>query len=192
MKTLTKVLIVLLVSCFVAAANGASFEVFLKIDGIEGDSTVVGHEGEIKAISFKMGVLQTGTFAVGGGGGAGRAEFTPLTVYKFIDKASPQLFLAAAFGDHIRRATLVVRRSGPNPFEFFKIALLDVIISSVNDQSSATAQNSNLVEPITLSYGLIAWAFIPENPDGSPGVPIKAWFDLKTVKGGPGGGPAGL
>jgi type VI secretion system secreted protein Hcp len=183
MKTLTKVLLILLVSYFVAAANGASFEVFLKIEGIEGDSTDPMHINEINVVSFKIGVLNSGTFSTGGGGGAGKVQVTDLTVFKFIDKASPQLFVAAAQGDHIRSATLVVRKSG-NPFTVYKIVLDDVLISSVNDNASTTDQNGNLVETITLNWSRITWTFTPQNADGSRGVPITHWFDLKSVRGG--------
>ena len=74
MKTLTKVLLILLVSYFVAAANGAPLEVFVKIDlgdgsTIEGNSKDPKHLNEIKAVSFYVGVLDTGGFASGNGGG---------------------------------------------------------------------------------------------------------------------------
>jgi type VI secretion system secreted protein Hcp len=189
MKTLTKVLLILLVSYFVAAANGASFDVFLKIEGIEGDSTDPGHLNEINVVSFNTGVRNSGSFAGGGGSGAGKTEFTDLTVFKYIDKASPQLFIAAANGDHIRRAMLVVRKSGPNPFTFYRIVLGDVLISSVNDNASITDQNGNLLESITLNWAGISWTFIPQNADGSRGEPISGWFDTKSVRGGSGTGP---
>ena len=108
----------LLQTHFVAAANGASVEIFLKIEGIDGDSTDPMHINEINAVSFKMGVLREGGDLGSGGGGAITPQFTPLTVFKFIDKASPQLLVAVATGQHFPRATLVVRRSEPNPFEF--------------------------------------------------------------------------
>jgi type VI secretion system secreted protein Hcp len=181
MKTLTKVLLILVVCCFVAAAKGASFQVFLKIDGIEGDSTDPMHLNEIRAISFKMGVLNSATFETGYNG---KPKFTDLTVFKPIDSASPQLFLAAALGTHIKNATLVVRRSGPIPFEFYKIVLSDVVISGLNDAVSATAQDSSLVEPVTLNFTRIDWTFIPQNPDGSAGQPIHHFFDLRHVTGG--------
>jgi type VI secretion system secreted protein Hcp len=156
----------------------------LKIEGVEGDSTDRVHINEINVVSFQMGVRNTGTFATGGGGGAGKAEFTDLTVFKFIDKASPVLFLAAAQGDHIRSATLVVRKSGPNPFTFYKIVLDDVLISSVNDDASTTDQNGNLLERMTLNWARITWTFIPQNPDGSRGAPITRFFDRRVVNGG--------
>ena len=183
MKIITKVLLILLVTHFVAAANGDSLEVFLKIEGIEGDSTDRGHINEINAVSFKIGVLNTGTFATGGGGVPGKAQLTDLTVLKFIDKASPQLFLASALGQHFQNVTLVVRRSGPNPFAFYRLVLEDVLISSVNDNASETDENGNLLETITFNYGKITWTFIPQNANGGSGGAISRSFDLRANRG---------
>ena len=41
---------------------------FLKIDGIDGDSTSVQHKGEIDVQSWSWGVTQTGSSSGGGGG----------------------------------------------------------------------------------------------------------------------------
>jgi type VI secretion system secreted protein Hcp len=163
----------------VTAANGASFDVFLKIDGIQGDS-----RDEIEVVSFKIGVLNTGTFDSGGGGGAGKVKFSDLTVFKSIDKASPQLFLAAAQGNHIRRASLLVRPSGPNPFGFYSIILENVLITSVNDNAVTTDQNGNLIESISLNCEKMTWVFTPRNPDGSWGTAIIRSFDQVTGSGG--------
>jgi type VI secretion system secreted protein Hcp len=184
MKTLTKVLLILLVSYFVGAVNGASFDIFLKIEGIQGDSKDSAHRDEIDAVSFQIGVLNTGSFAGGGGGGSGQVKFLDLKVFKFIDKASPQLFLASAMGHYIPRATLAVRPSGPNPFGFYTIVLEDVLITNVNDNAVTTDQNGNLMETITLNCAKLTWIFTPRNPDGSWGTPISRWFDLTTVRGG--------
>jgi type VI secretion system secreted protein Hcp len=183
MKTLTKVLLILLVSYFIAAANGASFEVFLKIEGIQGDSTARGHENEINVVSFNLGVLNTGTFSPGGFP-SGKAEFKDLRVIKFIDSASVPLSVAAANGDLIGSATLVVRKSGPDPFPIYKIVLDPVLISSVDDSVSTTDPNGNLLESITLNWGRITWTFFRHDSKGEPAGVIQKWFDRRTGKGG--------
>lgn len=167
-------LFVPLISSFVAVANGASLDVFLKLEGIQGDSTDPMHTNEIVAVSFKIAVQQT----AGGGGGTGHPQFTPLTVFKFIDRASPELFFSSATGRHLRSATLVVRKSGTNPFEFYKIRLKDVVISNLSQDANATDQDGNLIESIALSYSVISWTFIPQNVDGSPGVPITFTYNV--------------
>ena len=52
---------------------------FLKLDGIEGDSTDAKHKGELKLESFSWGLAQTVAPARGAGGGAGKAQFQDLS-----------------------------------------------------------------------------------------------------------------
>ena len=86
---------------------------FLKIDGIDGDSTSVQHKGEIDVQSWSWGVTQTGSSGGGGGGGgAGRAVFQDFHFVSRISKASPALFLACATGQHHKDATLTGERAG--------------------------------------------------------------------------------
>jgi type VI secretion system secreted protein Hcp len=172
MKTLTKVFLILLVCYFVAAANGASLEIFLKIEGIQGDVTFRPHENEINALSFHMGV-QNSSDPFGGGQG-GSPNFAPLTVFKFIDVASPQLCLAAARGDQIRSATLVVSDAETHR-SLYRIVLEPVLISSVNNNASETDPNGNLIESIDLIYGRITWTISVER-----GGPITHFFDRRT------------
>ena len=54
----------------------ATVDYFLKIDGIEGESRDDKHKDEIEIESFSWGETQTGSFAVGGGGGAAKSQCT--------------------------------------------------------------------------------------------------------------------
>jgi type VI protein secretion system component Hcp len=53
---------------------------FIKLDGVTGDATVNGTPGWIAIDGFDWGVTNSSSFATGGGGGAGKATFSPLTV----------------------------------------------------------------------------------------------------------------
>jgi len=94
--------------------------------------------------------------------------------------------VASARGDFIRSATLVVRKSGPNPFTIYQLVLDNVLISSVSDNASTTDQNGNLLEQITLNCSRITWTFFPSNADGRLGGAIHTFFDLTSGKGGRG------
>ena len=54
-------------------------DVFLKVGDIQGESTDAKHAGEIEVVSWAWGILQTGSIAPAGGGGAGRVTFTDLS-----------------------------------------------------------------------------------------------------------------
>ena len=101
-----------------------AFDAFLKIEGIEGESTDKTHPGEIEIDSFSWGVTNTGNV---GGGGTGRAVPEDFHFTAPLSKASPNLMLACATGRHIQSATLTVRKGG---FEFEKMRLSDVLVSS--------------------------------------------------------------
>jgi type VI secretion system secreted protein Hcp len=107
-----------------------AFDAFLKIDGIEGESTDKSHPGEIEVESFSWGVENTGSASSGGGGGAGKAVPQDFHFTAGLSKASPSLMLACATGRHSQLATLTCRKSGGDHFEFLKIKLEDVLISS--------------------------------------------------------------
>lgn len=103
-------------------------DMFLKIDGIDGDVTGHKHKGEIELLSFSWGLAQA-TSAPGGGGGAGKPTVSDFSVVKQIDKSSPKLMEACCRGEHIPNVniTLVNRETKE---EYLKIKLTDVLVSS--------------------------------------------------------------
>ena len=88
----------------------AAFDYFLKVDGIAGESTDSKHKGEIDVLSWSWGETQSGSAGGGGGGGAGKVQMQDLHVTSNMSKASPQLMLACASGQHIKSAILTGRR----------------------------------------------------------------------------------
>ena len=61
----------------------------LKINGVDGESKISGHEGEIDVLAWSWGMSQTGTMHVGGGGGAGKVDVQDISLTKYVDKATP-------------------------------------------------------------------------------------------------------
>ena len=68
----------------------AASDYFLKIDGIDGESTDDRHKGEIDIQSFSWGVSNSGSMSSGSGGGAGKASFQDIHFTRQLDKASPE------------------------------------------------------------------------------------------------------
>jgi type VI secretion system secreted protein Hcp len=200
MKTFTSLLAAVFTACSLTASSFAeSFSIFLKIDPavsltVQGESTAPNHVGEIDVASFKAGVLQKGTTFAGSGVSAGKAELTPLTIFKFLDKASPSLFVACVTGVHFPKATLFIENAAPPqgalaaappdrpPGEFFRIELKDVVITSLNQNADTTDSNGNLVETVTLSYTEIRWTYTPATAAGGAGTPVTGGFNVKTNK----------
>src|SRR5688572_23287997 len=111
-------------------------DMFIKIDGIKGESHDTKHKDEIDLLSWSWGAVQAGAHAAGGGGGTGKVQFHDLTFQHHVDKASPNLLLACAEGRHIKEATLVTRKAGKDQQEYYTVKLSDLLISSVTTSGS--------------------------------------------------------
>lgn len=147
--------------------------IFLKIDGIPGESTDSKHKEEIELVSFSWGVTQSGSPAAGGAG-AGKAQFKHFEFLMRVNKASPQLFLATASGKHIKEATLSVRRVGKLALEYLKIKFTDVLVSEY--EQSADDQGDH--EFVAFDFGRVDVSYTQQGARGTGGTPVGAGWDL--------------
>ena len=76
----------------------AHVDYFLKIDGIDGESSDHKHKSEIEVLSWSWGETQTGTHVSGGGGGAGKVAMQDFHFVMLMNKASAKLAKACATG----------------------------------------------------------------------------------------------
>jgi type VI secretion system secreted protein Hcp len=133
-------------------------DIFLKVEGIEGESRDRDHKGEIEISSFSWGVTQTGSFGGGGGGGAGKASFQDIHFTSSVSKASPTLAKSCATGQHIKKATLVVRKSGGDVGgdEFYKVQMEDILVSSY--QSGGASGDVLPTDQFSLNFAKIEYS----------------------------------
>ena len=157
-----------------------AIDMFLKIDGIEGESTDVKHKNEIAILSYAWGEAQSAP-ASGAGGGAGKIVMQDFYFSMFVSKASPKLFLACAKGEHFKNAVLTVRHPGASPTEFLKWRFTDVLITSYQTAGDV-ATGALPVDHASLKFSKIEVEYSPVKPDGTLGTPVKAGWDSKTNK----------
>jgi len=101
------------------------FDIFIEIEGVEGESTAPAHRGEIEVLSWSWGVSQTSA-----GGGGGRVALTGhVTLIKRIDKATPLLLKRCADGTHIPSVTVHLTRADGQTY--LKYELKNVMVSSI-------------------------------------------------------------
>jgi type VI secretion system secreted protein Hcp len=155
-------------------------DIFAKIGDIKGETTDDKHKDEIDVLSYSWGVTQSGTMAFGGGGGAGKAQFSDFSFTTYTSKASPSLFLACASGQHIKEATITVRKAGGQQQDYLILKMTDVLVSSYNTSGSSGADRPT--ESLSMAYGKIEFTYKPQNADGSLGGDVKAGWDLKLNK----------
>jgi type VI secretion system secreted protein Hcp len=156
--------------------------IFARIGTIKGESRDAKHPGEIEVLSWSWGVAQSGAPASGGGGGAGKATFHDLTFTHHVDKASPLLMKACATGEHLKDATITVRKAGKTPQEYLVVKLADVRVTSVTTSVSAEADGT--VESVALAFAKVDLEYRPQKADGSLDAGVRFTYDLKTNKAG--------
>ena len=175
-------------------SNGP-FDIFLKLDGIDGESTVRGHENETVVLSYEEG-LDHSALPLGGGGGAavGKPAFSSVRFRKPLDKGSIPLLLACASGSQIRDALFTFRRTG-TALDFYKVRLDEVLVTHIVQRAGTGAQyplsfdtlstgadSAGFLDEVTLAYTKIQWEYQPVGPSGGPAALVKGGWDLKLNK----------
>ena len=154
---------------------------FLKIEGVEGESTDDKHKGEIDVLSWSYGATQAHSSSTGGGGGVGKVSLADVHFTMHVNKASAKLFLACANGEHLKTATLTARRAGKEQVDYMIVKLSDAIVTSY--QIGASAGSHELpVDQFALGYAKIEIEYKEQKADGTAGGATKAGWDVKANK----------
>lgn len=153
-----------------------SVDMFLKLDGIDGESVDHKHAKEIDIEAWTWGLSQSGTTHISKGGGAGKVSVQDITVTKYVDKSTPNLITACCIGKHIKDATLTVRKAGEKPIEYVVIKLKDVLISNIS--TGGSGGDDRLTESITLNFAEFDYTYLPQKADGSAEGPVTSKFSI--------------
>ena len=140
-------------------------DMFLKISGIEGESSDKQHKGTIEVLSFSWGVSnpsrQGGTSRIAS---SGKSSVSDFAIMKYLDTASPRLFQSCCQGEHLHEATLTLRKAGETSQDYFKIKLTDVLISSIAPAGSAGGDRP--LEQVSFSFGSATMEAAEIDPKG--------------------------
>jgi type VI secretion system secreted protein Hcp len=158
----------------------AQVDYFLKLTGIEGESTDSKHKGEIDVESFSWGETNSGTHSGGGGGGAGKVAMQDFSFVMRMSKATPKLMQACATGQHIPEGVLVSRKAGAEQQEFLTIKMSDLLVSSY--QTGGSEGEIVPMDTVSLNFSKIEFEYKEQKADGSLGGTVKAGYDLKANK----------
>ena len=158
-----------------------AFDATIHIDTIEGSSADFEFTGEIEVLQFNYSVCQppTATASTSGNMAAERADWTPFTFTKYVDKASPVLMQYCATGTHVSTVEFWVRRAGTEQQPFHHIILGNCIISSVDTGGSAGADFPS--ETVTIRFGKFMQEYTETNrEDGQTQGATVFKYDLQT------------
>ena len=152
--------------------------IFARIGTIKGESQDAKHKAEIEVLSWSWGVSQSGNPGHGAGGGAGRAAVHDFTFTHHVDKASPLLMKSCATGEHLRDATVTVRRAGAGQADHLIITMTDLVVTSVS--MTVGVEGDTTAESVVLAFAKVDLEYKPQKPDGSLEAGVHFTYDVKA------------
>jgi type VI secretion system secreted protein Hcp len=158
-------------------------DMFLVIEGdAKGETQDDKYKAEngIDVLAWSWGMSQSGTFHLGGGGGAGKANFQDISVTKYIDKSSPILMLYCSNGDHFPSAKLVVRKAGKDPLEYLVIEMKKVLITSVS--TGGSGGEDRLTENVSLNFAEVKVIYTEQTETGGAGDKPEYGWNIASNK----------
>jgi len=147
---------------------------FLKLDGIAGESAHKGHKDEIEVLSFSWGVSHAAPVAQREHRRAGRAQASDISFMMRVGKASPTLMLACATGRHLKEGLFVIETAGESPFAFYKLTVTDVLVTSYQTSGA----NELPMDSFSLNFRALRLRETVQDAKGEPGDSVEAAFDF--------------
>lgn len=154
-------------------------DMFIKIDGIEGESLDATHKNEIEVLNWSWENHQHSNMHAGSGGGSGKATVGDFKFEHYIDKASTNLLSYCLSGKHIKDIKFVVRKAGGDPLEYLMISFTDVIITQV-EISGHSEDDVRPREQISFSFTRFTQDYVMQNAEGNKSGIISASYDIKA------------
>lgn len=153
-------------------------DMFLKIDDIKGESQDAKHKDEIEVLSWTWGMVQPGSAHSGSGAGAGKIDVRDLTFIKYLDRSTPNLIKLCCTGKHFAKATLVVRKAGGTPVEWFRVVLTNGLVSGI--KCGGGSGDERFTESVTLNFASFNVEYTPQSSDGRPMAVIPGGWNIAT------------
>lgn len=124
---------------------------FLKLDGVLGESRVPEHIGEIELLSFKFNDQSPSPFAYGGGGSQGKLIFKEAHFKKLQDTISPNLWKFCADGKIFPLAIVTVLSDKDKKLSL-TYSLTEAIITSIQTSGDKEEMISLNFNAMTQQY----------------------------------------
>ena len=162
-----------------------AYNMFLKVEDVEGDSTDANHDKWIEVVSLSHGISQEARLrpiAVEARERSllrGRIDFRDFSVTKRVDKASIPLVSKLLNVDVIPEVTLEICRATGDKTTFMKVVLKHAFVASIALTGSASAEDPLPMEQVTFRYGQIEWTYTTTSPSGQPGDTFEAMYDIE-------------
>ena len=152
-------------------------DMFLKLEGIKGESADKKYKGELEVESWSWGLSQSGNTHSATGSGSAKVSVNDLHITRYVDKASPTLVQYCTLGKHIPKGMMIVRKAGgDSQVEYIKIELKDIMISSYQFGGSGSAER--IMESISLNFGEFKYVYTEQLANGGEGAKPEFAYNI--------------
>lgn len=153
-------------------------DMFLKIEGpaIDGESQDAKHAGTLDILAWSWGISNSGTTHMGGGSGAGKANFQDISCTTYYEKSTHNLMGACAKGTHFESITLTCRKAGDSPLEYIVYVLEDCIISSIS--TGGSGGEDRLTVNFSINFGGFKLLYKEQDKKGAEAGQVTFGYDI--------------
>lgn len=145
----------------------AAVDMFMKIDGIPGESVDSKHKGDIDVLAWSWGANSSSAAT---SKQSGCVNVQDMSFTKYFDIATPKLIAGIANGQRIANAKLTVRKAGERPLEYITIEMNNVVVTS--SSTGGSGGEDRLTENISLNFASANVTYTPQKADGTAGTPV--------------------
>ena len=167
-------------SVLASAPAPAAVDIFLKLEGIPGESIDATHGKEVDVLAWSWNLSNRVEFTGSTQAQSRLPRVFDVAITKYVDSTSTDLSFKLLTGKSIPTADLSVRKAGLKPLDYLKLNMKDVYVTSV--ATGGSAGGDSLTENVTLNFGSICVTYTAQNPDGSPGASEETCWDNVTAK----------
>ena len=157
----------------------ALVDMFLKLDGVDGESPDPAHKGEIQINGFRLNAVSPRDAFTNQAAGAVRMSH--MTIRAKVDKSTPKLFTKIAKNEKIPSAVLTCRKAGKEQFEYFKVTLSEVLVVNVK-AGDFEAREGDVIPQVEfdLAYGKLEMSAKEQTSQGPTSGPVVFVFNLMS------------
>jgi type VI secretion system secreted protein Hcp len=170
MRVLRRIAIVLVCACALAvpAQASAAVDMFLDLDGIQGEARDVAFPNTIEVLAWSWGASRASRYK--------RANIQDISLTKYIDKSSPALMQKLVTGTTIANGSLRVRRPGATPLVFLRLCFSGLRVTAIS--TGGSGGEDRLTENVTLNFATIIQRYTQQTATGGVGASFQFGWDL--------------
>jgi type VI secretion system secreted protein Hcp len=158
---------------------------FLKLDGVTGESTDAQHSGEIELVSWNFDLDNPPNIgSQTGGAGVGRVSVDKIHCVAQMSKASPQFFEYCTAGKHFATGTITCRKAGGTQQNFLVMTLEEVYIARYQTGLTSDSEMPLPYDHFTLTAAKMTFDYLAQTTQGTTQSAGAKFWDFRKNQGG--------